>query len=258
MPDDLGFAGFKILHTLNDPDRFDEVLSFLGASYFRALGADQHYGLSARGLAIDTGNTSKGEEFPRFTKFWLVDPGKGGSRMVIYALLDSPSVTGAYKFVLKPGNTTKISVEETLYTRKAIDKLGIAPLTSMFTWGENSLSRLQDYRPEAHDSDGLLIASEDGEWLWRPLVDPQKLWMHQYDANHVRGFGLMQRDRNFDHYQDLGLEYEKRPSAWIEPKGDWGDGHLELVEIPSDSEMNDNIALYWVPKDKVKADETLH
>src|SRR5699024_7869116 len=108
------------------------------------------------------------------------------------------------------------------------------------------------------DSDGLLIASKDHEWLWRPLVDPQKLWIHQYDANHVRGFGLMQRDRNFDHYQDLSLEYEKRPSAWIKPKGDWGDGHLELVEIPSDSEMNDSIALYWVQREKVKADEMLH
>ncbi|WP_158583468.1 glucan biosynthesis protein [Salinisphaera sp. Q1T1-3] len=258
VPDDLGYAGFKVLHALNDPQKRDEVMSFLGASYFRALAADQHYGLSARGLAIDTGNTSKGEEFPNFTDFWLVDPGKESKQMTIYALLDSPSVTGAYKFVLTPGKTTKTQVEETLFTRKAITKLGIAPLTSMFTWGENSLARLDDYRPEAHDSDGMLISSANGEWVWRPLVNPQKLWMNQFNASDVRGFGLMQRDRAFADYQDLDYQYEKRPSAWIKPKGDWGNGHLELVEIPSDSEVNDNIDLYWVPSDPIKAGQRLH
>ncbi|KEZ77825.1 glucan biosynthesis protein [Salinisphaera hydrothermalis] len=258
VPDDLGYAGLKLLHTLGDPKKMDEVVSFLGASYFRALGADEHYGLSARGLAINTGNTQKGEEFPNFTQFWLVDPGDKSKDMTLYALLDSPSVTGAYKFVITPGQATHTHVEETLFTRKDIAKLGIAPLTSMFTWGENSLARINDYRPEAHDSDGMLISSANGEWLWRPLVNPQKLWMNQFDANNVRGFGLMQRDRNFDDYQDLNYEYEKRPNAWVTPDGDWGKGHLELVEIPSDSEVNDNISLYWVPQEPVKAGQRLH
>ncbi|MGN8157835.1 glucan biosynthesis protein [Salinisphaera sp. SWV1] len=258
VPDDLGYAGFKLLHALGDPNKMDEVVSFLGASYFRALGANEHYGLSARGLAIDTGNTNKGEEFPNFTQFWLVDPGAKSKQMTLYALLDSPSVTGAYKFVITPGKATHTHVEETLFTRKDIAKLGIAPLTSMFTWGENSLARLKDYRPEAHDSDGMVISSANGEWLWRPLVNPQKLWMNQFDANDVRGFGLMQRDRKFDHYQDLNYEYEKRPNAWVTPDGDWGKGHLELVEIPSDSEVNDNISLYWVPAAPVKAGQRLH
>ncbi|WP_123631249.1 glucan biosynthesis protein [Salinisphaera orenii] len=257
IPDDLGYAGFKLLHELNHPGKMDEVLSFLGASYFRGLGADQHYGLSARGLAIDTGSND-GEEFPAFTDFWLVEPAAGDDTMTVFALLDSPSVAGAYRFELDPGDATVTHVEMTLFTRNAIDKLGIAPLTSMFMWGENSLSRLDDYRPEAHDSDGLLISAANGEWFWRPLVNPQTLWMNQFSAENVRGFGLLQRDRDFDHYQDLDYEYERRPNAWITPDGDWGAGRLELVQIPSDSEVNDNIALYWIPKAPVKAGQRLH
>jgi glucans biosynthesis protein len=259
VPDDVGYAGLRLLHTLNNPSKLDEVMSFLGASYFRALAGDEHYGLSARGLSIDTGNLEKGEEFPNFTEFWLVRPNAKSKDMTLYAMLDSPSVTGAYEFIVTPGKeATHTHVEETLFTRKAIDKLGVAPLTSMFTWGENSLTRLDNYRPEAHDSDGMLISSANGEWLWRPLVNPTKLRLNQFNASNIRGFGLMQRDRKFDDYQDLDYEYEKRPNAWITPEGNWGDGHLELVEIPSDSEVNDNMALYWVPKAPVKAGQQMH
>jgi glucans biosynthesis protein len=257
VPKDLGYAGFKVLHELGVPGKLDEVLSFLGASYFRALGANEHYGLSARGLAIDTGS-SHGEEFPDFVEFWLVKPGGHAKHMTLYALLDSPSVAGAYQFVLTPGGATHTHVEATLFTRKAIDKLGVAPLTSMFTRGENSLKRMNNSRPEAHDSDGMLISSTNGEWLWRPLVDPQKLRMDQFDANNIRGFGLSQRDRNFDHYQALAQAYQRRPNAWIMPDGHWGKGHLELVEIPSNSPVNDNMVLYWIPKAPVKAGQRLH
>lgn len=257
VPDDLGYAGVRLLHELGTPDKLDEVVSFLGASYFRALGADEHYGLSARGLAIDTGSDS-GEEFPAFVEYWLVEPEKTGDTLTLYALLDSPSAAGAYRFDIEPGDATRTRVEATLFTRKAIGKLGVAPLTSMFTWGENSLTRLDDYRPEAHDSDGLLVSATNGEWLWRPLRNPQKLSMDQLSADNVRGFGLMQRDRVFDHYQDLDYQYEKRPNAWITPRDDWGAGHLELVQIPSDSEVNDNIALYWVPKDPITQGQRLH
>lgn len=257
VPEDLGFAGVKVLHQLNSTEYLDEVASFLGASYFRALPADAHYGLSARGLAIDTA-TEQGEEFPSFTDFWLVEPAQGAEKLTMYALLDSPSVAGAYKFVIDPGDTTTTQVEATLFPRKPIRKLGMAPLTSMFAWGENSLHRLDDYRPEAHDSDGLLIHNSTGEWLWRPLKNPQTLTINRFIANNVRGFGLLQRDRNFFHYQDLSYEYERRPGAWVTPKGDWGKGAIELVQIPSDSEVNDNIVVYWVPDDPVKAGETLH
>lgn len=257
VPDDLGYAGVRLLHELGTPDKLDEVVSFLGASYFRALGANEHYGLSARGLAINTGSES-GEEFPAFTEYWLVEPEKAGDSLTLYALLDSPSAAGAYRFDIRPGEATQTRVEMTLFTRKPISKLGVAPLTSMFTWGENSLTRLDDYRPEAHDSDGLLVSAINGEWLWRPLRNPQKLTMDQLSADNVRGFGLMQRDRDFDHYQDFDYAYEKRPNAWVKPKDDWGAGHLELVQIPSDSEVNDNIALYWVPKDPVTKGQRLH
>lgn len=257
IPDDLGYAGFRLLHELGTPGKRDEVVSFLGASYFRALGANQHYGLSARGLAIDTAADS-GEEFPAFVSFWLVAPEQKAKAMTVFALLDSPSAAGAYRFEVDPGEATVTGVEATLFTRKPIAKLGIAPLTSMFMWGENSLTRLDDYRPEAHDSDGLLISAANGEWLWRPLRNPQALAINRFSATNVRGFGLLQRDRDFDHYQDLDYAYEKRPNAWITPQGDWGEGNLELVQIPSDSEVNDNIALYWVPKDPVEAGERLY
>jgi glucans biosynthesis protein len=257
IPDDLGYAGLRFMHELDTPGKLDEIASFLGASYFRALGGGQHYGLSARGLAIDTGS-DKGEEFPAFVSFWLVRPKPQDKTVTAYALLDSPSAAGAYRFDITPGDSTATRVEATLFTRKAIGKLGVAPLTSMFMWGENSLARLDDYRPEAHDSDGLLISATNGEWLWRPLRNPQRLSMNQLSADNVRGFGLLQRDREFDHYQDLEYEYEKRPGAWITPEGDWGRGHLELVQIPSDSEVNDNIALYWVPNDPVTAGARLH
>lgn len=256
-PESAGYAGIKILSHLNSNRRLDELVSFLGATYFRALPKGAHYGLSARGLAINTASSS-GEEFPAFTDFWLVEPEPGDKTLTIYALLDSPSVTGAYKFVVDPGQTTVMEVEVTLFTRTAIKKLGLAPLTSMFAWGENSLHRLDHARPEAHDSDGLLIHNGDGEWVWRPLKNPQQLTINQFMSKNVQGFGLLQRDRKFQHYQHLTYEYENRPSLWVVPKGNWGKGAVELVQIPSDSEINDNIVVYWVPENPVKANEKLH
>lgn len=257
VPEQLGYAGIKLLHHLNSAAYLDEVASFLGASYFRALPQNAHDGLSARGLAINTA-TSGGEEFPAFTDFWLVKPEPGAETLTLYALLDSPSVSGAYKFIIDPGYSTVMQVEATLFTRKAITKIGIAPLTSMFGWGENSLYRLNHARPEAHDSDGLLIHDGSGEWLWRPLKNPQKLTINQFATNNVRGFGLLQRDRDFSHYQHLEYEYEQRPNLWVVPADDWGKGVIELVQIPSDSEINDNIIAYWVPADPVKAGAQLH
>lgn len=257
IPPHLGYAGVKILHHLNSTEYLDEIASFLGASYFRALPKYAHYGLSARGLAINTASNG-GEEFPAFTHFWLQQPQPGDQAFTLYALLDSPSVTGAYRFVINPGWTTTIQVEETLFTRAAVEKLGVAPLTSMFMWGENSLHRLDYARPEAHDSDGLLVQDSNGEWLWRPLKNPQTLTINQFAVDNVRGFGLLQRDRDFSHYQQLAFEYEKRPNLWIVPQGDWGKGHVELVQIPSDGEVNDNIVAYWVPENPVEAGEKLH
>lgn len=242
----LGFAGFRAHYPLNTTKFKDEVIAFLGASYFRAVGAGQRYGLSARGLAIDTALAS-GEEFPFFSEFWIQRPAANDQTLTVYALLNSKRVTGAYRFILKPGTDSIIDVKVQLYLRENITKIGIAPLTSMYFFGENQHAQGDDYRPEVHDSDGLSIQSGTGEWIWRPLINPRRLTVTSYALNNPAGFGLMQRDHNFGSYEDLEAHYELRPSAWVEPKGIWGAGRVELVQIPTPDETNDNIVAFWVP-----------
>jgi glucans biosynthesis protein len=246
LPTDLGFAGFRVHYPLQRPDYKDELIVFLGASYFRVLGRDQSYGASARGLAINVA-TSGGEEFPYFSDFWLVKPQPQQRTLTIYAVLDSPSLTGAYHFEVRPGDTTDVEVTGTLYARRAVDKLGLAPLTSMFLYGKNHSRGNDDYRPEVHDSDGLLEQTGNGEWLWRPLDNPHALRVSSFSDEHPRGFGLSQRDRNFEDYQDEEAHYQQRPSYWVAPLADWGKGAVELVEIPTEEEIHDNIVAYWVP-----------
>jgi glucans biosynthesis protein len=248
IPSNLGFAGFRIHYPINTSTYRDEVIVFLGASYFRAVGKKQTYGLSARGLAIDTALAS-GEEFPSFSDFWLVKPGPKEKKITVYALLDSPSLTGAYRFVVQPGKDTIVDVTSRLFIRKKPEKLGVAPLTSMFLFGENSFPRpSEDFRPEVHDSDGLLIANRSGEWIWRPLQNPKSLLINSFQCPDPVGFGLVQRDVNFDHYQDLESRYETRPSVWISPVGKWGEGRVELIQLPTDTEINDNIIAFWTPE----------
>jgi periplasmic glucans biosynthesis protein len=244
---DLGFAGFRVHYSLNSPAYKDELVVFLGASYFRALGKGQHYGLSARGLGIDTVGGAQGEEFPRFTEFWIERPQPGATQLVIHALLDSPRATGAYQMTLRPGDNTVVDVRSKLFLREGVARLGIAPLTSMFQHGENQ-PRPGEFRPEVHDSDGLLIASGDGEWLWRPLLNPKNTQVNSFAVRQLKGFGLMQRDRQFSSYEDTEARYEQRPSAWVEPQGDWGPGRVELLQLHTPDETNDNIVAYWVPE----------
>lgn len=242
----IGFAGFRIRYPVNSAKEKDDVLTFLGASYFRAMGKGQGYGISARGLAIDTALYS-GEEFPRFTEFWLSRPNPGDKELTIYALLDSPRATGAYRFILRPGTDTVMDVKAQLFLRANVTKLGIAPLTSMFYFGANQTGPAEDFRPQVHDSDGLSIQSGTGEWIWRPLLNPKRLLVTSFQLDNPVGFGLMQRDRNFSSYEDLDYHYEARPSTWIEPRGKWGAGRVELVQIPTPDETNDNIVAYWMP-----------
>ncbi len=250
----LGFAGFR-LHSATDWER--DVASFLGASYFRAISTDtRQFGLSARGLAIDTA-LDRPEEFPRFTDFWFERPVPHARNLVLYALLDSPSATGAYRFDINPGAPTLMDVDCAVYPRKPIERLGIAPLTSMYQMGENDRRMANDWRPEVHDSDGLAMLTGHGEWIWRPLANPGGLRVNSYFDKNPRGFGLLQRDRDFDNYQDDGVFYERRPSLWIEPKGQWGAGAVQLVEIPTVDETFDNIVAYWNPTTKPKAGEEL-
>ena len=249
----MGFAGFRVHFPINTPAYRDEVLVFLGASYFRALGRGQRYGLSARGLAIDTAESS-GEEFPRFVEYWIERPRPTAKELTIYALLDSPRAAGAYRFVLRPGVTTVLDVDAKLFLRRNVAKLALAPLTSMYLFGSNQRSPREDYRPQVHDSDGLSIHSAK-EWLWRPLVNPKRLLVTSFTVTDPLGFGLMQRERAFGSYQDLESRYDARPSAWVEPKGAWGRGRIELVQIPVPDETNDNIVAYWIPDRQPKPRE---
>jgi periplasmic glucans biosynthesis protein len=242
-PPAVAFAGFRLTYPLHDA-KLDEIISFLGASYFRPIGREQTYGASARGLAIDTG-LQKQEEFPAFRAFWLVSPAKEARELTIYALLDSPGAAGAYSFVVRPGRRTTVDVVAALYARHDISLLGIAPLTSMFFAGKTGRRGGPDYRPEIHDSDGLLMASGSGERIWRPLTNPSALAVSSFQDRNPRGFGLLQRERSYVQYQDLEARYHTRPSLWVEPMGEWGEGEVRLVEIPTDSEVHDNIAAFW-------------
>ena len=251
-----GVAGFRLLTPLNVDGRMDELVAFLGASYFRALGSGNVYGLSARALAIDTAS-GKPEEFPRFSAFYLPKPEVSSDKVTVWAELDSPSVTGAYQFVFRPGQRTEVDVTAHLFFRRDVERLGVAPLTSMFLYGENDRGRFDDFRPQVHDSDGLKLEFADGRTAWRPLTNPTQLQLSFLSAQHPAGFGLMQRDTKLENYQDLEARYDQRPSLWIEPQGDWGQGAVLLAEIPTDQEVNDNIVAFWSPAQEVKAGDEL-
>jgi glucans biosynthesis protein len=243
--DELDYAGLRVHYHLNGPEYKDELIVFLGASYFRALAAGARYGLSARALAVDTVG-GKGEEFPYFPEFWIVKPAADARTLRMLALLDSPRVNGAYQFDVTPGDETVVEIRARLYLRAAVGTLGVAPLTSMYQFGENQPHRT-DFRPEVHDSDGLMVATGDGEWLWRPLINPNNTLVTSFTMPDLKGFGLMQRDRSFASYEDPEARYDLRPSAWVEPVGSWGPGRVELVQIHTPNETNDNIVAYWVP-----------
>lgn len=253
LPTDLGFAGFRVNIS---PEFKSDVAAFLGASYFRAVGEEGQYGLSARGLAIDTA-LPRDEEFPDFTDFWFETPAADSTTLTVFALLDSPSITGAYRFAITPGEPLLMDIDAALYPRKAIERIGIAPCTSMYQTGENDRRMAYDWRPEIHDSDGLSIHTGSGEWIWRPVANPTVLRFNSFADNNPAGFGLLQRDRNFDHYQDDGVFYEKRPSLWVEPKSGWGEGAVALVEIPTVDETFDNIVAFWTPSNPPRAGEEL-
>lgn len=254
IPPDLGYAGFKLTYPLQDAHTQNQFLVFAGASYFRGVGRDNTFGISARGIAVDTGLPS-GEQFPSFVEFWLERPDKDATVTTFYGLMDGKSITGAYRFTVYPGMPTRLKVEARLFIRDDIKLLGVAPLTSMFYYGENTSRPRGQWRASVHDSDGLLIHNGvSGEWLWRPLLNPKNLEMDYFQTENVSGFGLLQRHDQLWHYQDLGAHYETRPSAWVETEGDWGKGHVVLVQLPTDSETNDNIVAFWSPQSPVVKD----
>ncbi|CTQ34360.1 glucan biosynthesis protein [Jannaschia rubra] len=242
----MGYSGLRLRHQFEGETKQREFAVFQGASYFRAIGAAQAYGLSARGLALRTGDPD-GEEFPEFIRYWVVRPAPGDPDITVHALMDSPSVTGAFRFQITPGLAAEMRVDATLFPRVDLDHVGIAPLTSMFLYDQTNRPRFDDFRPAIHDSDGLLIWNGAGEMLWRQLANPTELQVSSFVDEGPRGFGLMQRARRLSDFADLEAHYQDRPSLWIEPEGDWGPGVVRLVEIPSDKEIYDNIVAYWRP-----------
>jgi periplasmic glucans biosynthesis protein len=258
VPETMGFAGFRLMFPLEGPRaRHSEIGSFAGASYFRFLSRGSAYGLSARGLALNTAALRGPEEFPRFSEFWLERPAPNAKTLNVYALLESESVTGAYRFAVTPGETTVVHVKATVYARDAVEVFGVAPLTSMFWHAENASAPTRDFRPEVHDSDGLLVHTGAGEWIWRPLQNPRVVRTAAFGDENPRGFGLLQRDRDFENYQDLEASYHSRPSAWVETVGNWGRGAVRLVEIPTTTEFDDNIVAFWVPEKLPPAGEPI-
>lgn len=247
-----GFSGFRVHGPINRPDYFDEYVVFQGASYFRAVGRGHLYGLSARGLAVNTARPG-GEEFPLFRSFWIERPAPGERAITVHALLDSESVTGAYRFKAEPGEATVIDVEATIFPRRPLKHVGLGPLTSMYLHGPGHHRIDDDFRPAVHDSDGLAILNGNNECIWRPLTNPRTLQTSAFLDKNVKGFGLCQRARSFHSFEDLEARYEKRPTVWIEPKGTWGSGYVELIEIPTGEEIHDNIVAYWKPAKSLDA-----
>ncbi len=249
---DMGFSGLRLRHPINQPGVWDDFAVFQGASYFRAVAHDTLYGLSARGLAVGTGGPEP-EEFPIFTAFWITEPQPGDHVLRLSALLDSDSVAGAFDFAIEPGTRTVMTIRSVLFPRREIRSIGIAPLTSMHFFGPERRAGIDDFRDAVHDSDGLRIVNGSGERLWRPLRNPTGLEASAFTDEDPRSFGLIQRARDFAHYEDAEAHYERRPSAWIEPTGAWGKGAVTLVEIPSADEFTDNVVVFWRPAQPLAA-----
>ncbi|MFZ5671561.1 MAG: glucan biosynthesis protein [Pseudomonadota bacterium] len=257
LPKDSGFAGFRFQESrLGDQAKLDwrknDWVAFLGASYFRAIGELYQYGLSARGIAVNVAQSDRVEEFPCFTHFYFETPRSDDGTVVVHALLDGPSITGAYRFTMTRGKAVVMEIEKALFLRADVARLGIAPMTSMYWFSETRKPELVDWRPEVHDSDGLALWTGQGERIWRPLNNPRRVTDSSFQDAGPRGFGLLQRDRDFDHYQD-GVLYDRRPSLWVEPLDDWGRGAVQLFELPTDDEIHDNIVAAWVPAEPAKA-----
>jgi glucans biosynthesis protein len=262
IPINTGYAGFRVLYALNKPGQMDELGAFVGASYFRLLGKNLRYGESARGLALNSGEGDRPEEFPIFTDWWLGKPQRSDNQLHLFAILDSVSCAGAYEFYIRPGDVTTASIRAVVYFRepdvavladknhKPVKTIGLAPLTSMFWFGKDTERKFDDYRTEVHDSDGLLVHMGNGEVFWRPLDNPPSTRHQVFNAPNIKGFGLLQRERTFGAYQDLFNPYNQVPSVWVEPDGDWHEGDLHLVELSTTYEGLDNIVAFWDPKKK--------
>ncbi|GLR71625.1 glucan biosynthesis protein [Agaribacter marinus] len=253
--ENIAYAGFRVHYPINSQSYKDEFAVFLGATYFRLVGQHQHYGISSRAIAIDTG-LAEGEEFPTFTEFWLIEP-TVSKKLTVYAKLDSPSITGVFRFEIQPGKSTTADVSAWMFARQDIEKFGLAPFTSMFLYGENTKDKPDDFRPEIHDSDGVLLITDKDEQIWRPLTNPQRLRITSLSTKQPKAFGMLQRDIQYGHYLDSEAHYHQRPGLLVTPNAGFENGRLEIVEIPTQSETHDNIVAYWINNKPVKKGDAL-
>ncbi len=248
---DIGFSGFRILAPQGGQG-LGEIASFQGANFFRAQAEGQVSGLLARALALKIGDP-KGEETPVFRSIWIEKPSLVAATLVVHALIDSDSVAGAFQFTIRPGEATIMDTECTLFPRTTIDNFGLATMSATHLLGFMDHKKFNDYRPNVSEVCGLQMLTGAEEWVWRPVTNPGTLQISSFSDNKPRGFGCILRDRDFEDYDDEDNHWEKRPSLWIEPLGDWTEGVVQLIEIPSQSDVNDNILCFWRPKDPLKA-----
>lgn len=248
---DIGFSGFRIL-TPQDGKGFAEIATFQGASFFRAVAQGQNPGTMARALSIKTADP-RGEEFPTIRTFWIEQPSPAEDVLVIHALVDSESVSGAYRFTLRPGQATIIDTECTLFPRVSVDNFGLATMSATVASDPIDHRHPDDVRLTLAEIGGVQMSKGNNEWIWRPTSNRDTLQISTFVDEHPHGFGFLQRNRTFDYYEDDEQHWELRPSLWIEPIGDWGAGGVQLVEIPSNSEANNNIIAYWRPNQPLLA-----
>ncbi|MFN3892604.1 MAG: glucan biosynthesis protein [Beijerinckiaceae bacterium] len=244
---DVGFAGFRLWIRGADGS-LQDFLNFQGQGYFQTVGRGQPFGASARALAVRPVDQGKGEEFPYFAAVWIERPVLAANAVVIHALLDSESVTGAFRYTMRPGDATIVDTECTLFTRAAIDNVGIAAMQGTFLFGPVDRRRGDDVRPGVYDVAGVQMHTGKDEWIWRPVANRQTIQLSAFVDENPKGFGVIQRDRDFSLFSDDDNHWEARPSVWTEPLGDWGPGHVTLIEIPAESQVNQNIIVYWRPR----------
>jgi glucans biosynthesis protein len=253
---DIGYSGFRVLVAQNPSDandaRFTEVASFQGANFFRALTQGQVPGLVSRALAVRLADP-KGEDVPIFRTMWIEKPSLVANALIVHAVIDSETVTGAFRFTIRPGEATIIDTEATLFARASVDNFGLGTMSATHLLGFMDHRKFDDFRPNVSEVCGLQIYTGAGEWVWRPVTNRDNLQISTFVDDKPRGFGLLIRDRSFEDYDDEDQHWEKRPSLWIEPLGEWGQGGVQLIEIPSESEANDNILCFWRPKQPLAA-----
>ena len=243
-----GYAGLKILCQLNRPNQFDELISVLGNEKFRALGRYNIYGLYAAPL-ITIGINNK-INLAHYTKFWLGKPESKSDHLTMCAIADSPEATIAFHYEIYPGDDTKVKTKSTIYPRIDTLSVGIAPMSTLYFSGINTLSRYNLYYSQFHYSDNLIISSEKNVFS-QPLENYEQTVVNEVKTKDIKFFGLSQRDRNYDHYQTLFIALHLMPTLWIKPDNDWQKGKVVLVETPANNPNTLNIYAFWVPEEKL-------